>query len=166
MFACAAGALVPGVLVGASIAGGGWGSGWMSGWLNGGMGELIGLLARVLVVSVVVGAVVAGRESGELLSQRWTLGGGLGDWWRAHGRTGVLACVGAGVLCGLLAVHEIEASVMITRAGVSTLSQGLLADLHYARLERLSAALLNLMIVALVVSCIGGMLMVRTRDTD
>ncbi|MGJ8637341.1 MAG: hypothetical protein ACSHX5_10895 [Phycisphaerales bacterium] len=162
VFACAAGALVPGVLVGASIAG----SGWLNERLNGGMGELVGLLARVLVVSAVVGAVVAGRESGELLSQRWTLGGGLGDWWRAHGRTGVLACVGAGVLCGLLAVHEIEASVMITRAGVSTLSQGLLADLHYARLERLSAALLNLMIVALVVSCIGGMLMVRTKDTD
>lgn len=153
VFACAAGALVPGVLVGASVAG--------SGWVSGGMGELIGLLARVLVVGAVVGAVVAGRESGELLSQRWTLGGGLGDWWRAHGRTGGMACVGAGVLCGLLAVHEIEASVMITRAGVSTLSQGLLADLHYARLERLSAALLNLMIVALVVSCVGGVLTMR-----
>lgn len=162
VFVCAAGALVPGVLVGASIAG----NGWVTGFMNGGMGELVGLLARVLVVGAVVGAVVAGRESGELLSQRWTLGGGLVDWWRAHGRTGAFACVGAGVLCGLLAVHEIEASVMITRAGVSTLSQGLLADLHYARLERLSAALLNLMIVALAVSVVGGMLTMWRRDPD
>ncbi|MBO6513259.1 MAG: hypothetical protein JJ974_04765, partial [Phycisphaerales bacterium] len=156
VFASAAGALVPGVLVGASVAG----SGWMGG---SGMGELVGLLARVLVVGGVVGAVVARRESGELLCQRWTLGGGWVDWWRAHGKTGAIACCGGGVVCGLLAVHEIEASVMITRAGVSTLSQGLLADLHYARLERLSAALLNLMGVALLVSVIGGMLMMRGR---
>jgi len=117
--------------------------------------------------------VVAGREPGELVSQRWSLGGGLGDfggfggWWQAHGRTGLAACVGAGVLCGLLAVHEIEASVMITRAGVSTLSQTLLADLHYARLERLSAALLNLMGIALVVAVVGGrMLAWGTRKSN
>ena len=154
VFASVAGALVPGVLVGASVV--------QVGGVVGGLGvfgEVIGLLARVLVVGGVVGSVVAGRESGELLSQRWSLGGGFGDWWKVHGRTGIMACVGAGVVCGLLAVHEIEASVMITRAGVSTLSQGLLADLHYARLERLSAALLNLMWVGLVVGLIGGLLM-------
>lgn len=157
VFASVAGALVPGVLVGAAVVQFGGQAGGL-----GVLGEVVGLLARVLVVGGIVGAVVAGRESGELLSQRWSLGGGLGDlggWWGAHGRTGIAACLGAGVLCGLLAVHEIEASVMITRAGVSTLSQGLLADLHYARLERLSAALLNLMGVALVVAIGGGMLL-------
>jgi ABC-type Fe3+ transport system permease subunit len=148
VFGASVTALVPGVLVGASVAG--------VGWMNGGLGEVVGLLARVLVVSAVVGAMLAGRERGELMSQRWSMGGGVVEWWKAHGRGCVMASVGAGVLCGLLAVHEIEASVMITRAGVSTLSQGLLADLHYARLERLSAALLNLMGVALVVSIIGG----------
>ncbi len=132
VYVSAAGALVPGVLVGASVVQAG----------GGGIG----------------GAGVAGRESGELVSQRWSLGGGVVDWWRAHGKTGIAACVGAGVLCGLLAVHEIEASVMVTRAGVSTLSQSLLADLHYARLERLSAALLNMMGIALLVAAIGGVL--------
>ena len=154
VFASVSGALVPGVLVGASVV--------RVGWLDEAAGEIVGLLARVLVVGGIAGAVVAGRESGELLSQRWSLVGGLGDfggWWRAHGRTGIAACIGAGVLCGLLAVHEIEASVMITRAGVSTLSQGLLADLHYARLERLSAALLNLMGVGLVIAVGGGVLL-------
>lgn len=155
VFASVAGTLVPGVLVGASVVQ----VGVSVDWIHGGLGEVVGLLARVLVVGGIVGAVVAGRESGELLSQRWSLGGGLVDWWGVHGRTGVVACLGAGVLCGLLAVHEIEASVMITRAGVSTLSQGLLADLHYARLERLSAALLNLMGVAIVVAIGGGMLL-------
>jgi len=153
--ASVAGALVPGVLVGASVVQ----VGVSVGWIHGGLGEVAGLLGRVLVVGGIVGAVVAGRESGELLSLRWSLGGGLVDWWGVHGRTGVAASLGAGVLCGLLAVHEIEASVMITRAGVSTLSQGLLADLHYARLERLSAALLNLMGVAIVVAIGGGMLL-------
>jgi len=154
VFASVAGALVPGVLVGAAVVQFGGQAGGL-----GVFGEVVGLLARVLVVGGIVGAVVAGRESGELLSQRWSLGGGLVDWWGVHGRTGAVSCLGAGVLCGLLAVHEIEASVMITRAGVSTLSQGLLADLHYARLERLSAALLNLMGVAMVVAVVGGMLM-------
>ncbi len=168
VYVSAAGALVPGVLVGASVVQAGGliggqfgglfgGGGGIGGWF-GVYGEIAGLLVRVLVVGGIVGAVVAGRESGELVSQRWSLGGGLVDWWRAHGKTGIAACVGAGVLCGLLAVHEIEASVMITRAGVSTLSQSLLADLHYARLERLSAALLNLMGVAMVVAAIGGVL--------
>jgi hypothetical protein len=163
VYVSAAGALVPGVLVGASVVqaggliGGLFGGGGVGGWF-GVYGEIAGLLVRVLVVGGIVGAVVAGRESGELVSQRWSLGGGVGDWWRAHGKTGIAACVGAGVLCGLLAVHEIEASVMVTRAGVSTLSQSLLADLHYARLERLSAALLNMMGIALLVAAIGGVL--------
>tara|TARA_R110002167_G_scaffold363560_2_gene584098 strand:- start:22635 stop:24266 length:1632 start_codon:yes stop_codon:yes gene_type:complete len=165
VYVSASGALVPGVLVGASVvqAGGligGLFGGGIGGWF-GVYGEIAGLLVRVLVVGGIVGAVVAGRESGELVSQRWSLGGGVLDWWRAHGKTGIAACVGAGVLCGLLAVHEIEASVMITRAGVSTLSQSLLADLHYARLERLSAALLNLMGAAMVVAAIGGVLVGR-----
>ncbi len=158
VFASVSGALVPGVLVGASVVQAGSVLGEV-----GALGEIVGLLARVLVVGGVVGSVIAGRESGELMSQRWSMGGGprsgFGNWWKAHGRTNLAACLGAGVLSGLLAVHEIEASVMITRAGVSTLSQGLLADLHYARLERLSAALLNLMGIALVVSVIGGVLL-------
>ncbi len=153
VFGALATGLVPGVLVGASVAG--------VGWMSDGLGEVVGLLARVLVVSAVVGAVLAGRERAELMAQRWSMGGGAAEWWRAHGKGCVMGSMGAGVLCGLLAVHEIEASVMITRAGVSTLSQGLLADLHYARLERLSAALLNLMGVALVVSIIGGGLIGR-----
>ncbi|MFK7760208.1 MAG: hypothetical protein AB8C13_09710 [Phycisphaerales bacterium] len=145
------GALVPGVLVGSSIAGAG-------GVYSGVIGEFAGLLARVLVIGVVVGAVVAGRERGELVSQRWSVGSGVLGWWMVHGKRAILAYLGAGVLCGLLAVHEIEASVMITRAGVSTMSQGLLADLHYARLERLSAALLNLMGAGFLISLFGGAL--------
>ncbi len=154
VFVSTASALLPGILVGAFF---------VQMLPSSGASEVLGLLTRTLVVATVVGAISAAREPGELLSVRWSMGAtGLRAWWVAQGSVVMGPCLGAGILCALLAIHEVETSVMMTQAGVSTLSQSLLADLHYARLERLSAALLNIMGLAMVLSLVAGWLLNRS----
>ncbi len=129
------GALVPGVLVGAAIAGMG-----LSGHAGGGLGSVLAAGARVACVGVIAGLVVARSEPADEHAARAIDGAGdafgwlRANRWRAW-RLGLGAWLGAFVL----ALHEIEASVMVRPPGRGNLPQQMLADLHYARLEQLSA---------------------------
>lgn len=129
--ACLFGALVPGVFVGASIA-----------RLDPGdhAGPIVAAAARTAFVGALAGLLVARSESADERAARSL--DGAGDAWgwllanRARAwRLGLGAWLGAFVL----ALHEIEASVMVRPPGRGNLPQQMLADLHYARLEQLSA---------------------------
>ncbi len=61
-------------------------------------------------------------------------------WLRAIGADRIGALAAIGVVMALLSVHEIESAVLLTPPGAAGLAQTLLNQLHYLRMEELSAA--------------------------
>lgn len=129
------GMLVPGVFVGAAIARMG-----LVGPAAGGAGSVLAAAARVACVGAVAGLVVAGSEPADERASRAIDGAGDAWGWLRANRWRAWR-LGLGVWLGafVLALHEIEASVMVRPPGRGNLPQQMLADLHYARLEQLSA---------------------------
>lgn len=154
--------LIPGVLVGAAIARSpmtmitqGWG------------GALLASCIRIAFLGAVIGALCAASETYERKSVRWQIAGGSIRGWVSTTLPGIwTAILGSGLLGGLYSMYEIEASVMVRPPGMENLPQQLLSDLHYARLEQLSAAGVNLLGIGLVCSIIGTMLIARIRTED
>lgn len=156
------GALAPGVLAGAGIARLG---------LYDGVASVAAAAARVVFIGVVAGLVVAGAEPADERAARELDGaGGAAGWLRANARRAVR--LGAGVWLGafVLGLHEIEASVMVRPPGRGNLPQQMLSDLHYARLENLSAGgavmgLFGLAVgVAAALALVPGTLHARERS--
>lgn len=125
------GALVPGVFVGVGV-----GRLGLAEW----PASVIAAGARTAFVGALAGLVVAASETPDERAGRRLDGAGhaLG-WLRAN--PGRAALLGAGAWLGafVLGLHEIEASVMVRPPGRGNLPQQMLSDLHYARLESLSA---------------------------
>ncbi len=127
-------ALVPGVFVGAAVAPLG---------LDETVGSVMASAARTGFVGALAGLIVARSEPADERAAR--LLDGAGDawgWLRANaGARGRALRLAAGVWLGsfVLGLHEIEASVMVRPPGRGNLPQQMLSDLHYARLENLSA---------------------------
>lgn len=145
------GALVPGVFIGASIARMG---------LDEAVGSVMAAAARTAFVGALAGLIVARSEGvDEAASRRLDGAGDAWGWLRAH-RWRTLRLAG-GVWMGawVLGLHEIEASVMVRPPGRGNLPQQLLSDLHYARLESLSAGGVVLGLFGVLVGLLAGLLL-------
>lgn len=143
--------LVPGVLVGASVA---------QSWVEGYAAVVLAACARTAIIGAVVGALLSASEPGSQRALRWVEGSvGLGAWSRAVLARAWVALLGAGVAGGLVALSEIEASVMVRPPGMGNLPQQLLSDLHFARLEQLSASGVNLLGIGIIGGLIGAVLL-------
>ncbi len=153
---------IPGVLVGAAVVRAP--IPWMTtGW----GGALLASCIRSAFLGAIIGALCASAESIERKSIRWQMSGGSTiGWARAVLPTITMPLLGAGLIAGLFSMYEIEASVMVRPPGMDNLPQQLLADLHYARLEQLSAAGINLLGIGLVGSIIASVLLIRVRPAD
>ncbi|MBX3409672.1 MAG: hypothetical protein KF859_07270 [Phycisphaeraceae bacterium] len=154
------GMLMPGVLIGAAHA-----QAWR--WVDevmGGVGvsdgaaPLVGAhLARFGGVGVVIGAWLARTEdAGTMELSRLDGVGGVRGWAGLVLVPRVGVVLGAGLMIGVLSVHEIESAVVVRPVGLASLSHLLLGYLHFTRREELSAAAVLLAVcggvMALVVS--------------
>ncbi|MBL4697723.1 MAG: hypothetical protein JKX70_02705 [Phycisphaerales bacterium] len=148
--------LIPGVLIGAAVA--------RSGALGGWWGALLASCIRAGFLGAIIGAMCASSESLERKSIRWQMGGGsIRAWVLAVLPRISMPILGSGLIGGLYSMYEIEASVMVRPPGMDNLPQQLLSDLHYARLEQLSAAGINLLAIGLVCSVVASMLVSRIQ---
>jgi ABC-type spermidine/putrescine transport system permease subunit II len=150
------GMLLPGVLVGAAHA-----RAWR--WLDelfGGPGVSEGLLPMVAAhlarfggVGVVIGVWLARTEdpATEDLA-RLDGAGGVSGWWRLVLWPRAGAVLGAGVIIGVLSLHEIESAVVLQPPGHASLAHLLLGYLHFTRREELSAAAVLLALGGLVLA--------------
>jgi ABC-type Fe3+ transport system permease subunit len=155
--------LIPGVLVGAAIA-----RTPISGIhasLSGSIaGAVLGSFIRVGFLGAIIGALCARSESIERKSLRWQLAGGSIRGWTRAALPGIaLPVLGVGLVGFLYSMYEIEASVMIRPPGMANLPQQILSDLHYARLEQLSAAGINLLAIGLILSIIASVFLARVQ---
>lgn len=154
--------LIPGVLVGAAVARQGF-FGASGGW----PAALLASCVRTSFIGAIVGALCAASEPRDRRAARLQMGGdSFRAWAIAVLPTIALPLLGALLISAVYALHEIEASVMVRPPGMDNLPQQLLSDLHYARLEELSAAGVNLLLLGLVVSLLGSFLLTipfRTR---
>lgn len=146
--------LIPGVLIGAAIAR--YPLPWlMQGWT----GAVFASCVRTAFIGAIVGALCATSESQERQSSRWQMAGGsVVGWFGAVFPSIRGVIIGSGIIGGVYSLYEIEASVMVRPPGMSNLPQQLLSDLHYARIEQLSAAGVNLLVIGLVASIVGSVL--------
>ncbi|MBL8963146.1 MAG: hypothetical protein KF787_11475 [Phycisphaeraceae bacterium] len=125
-------------------------------------------LARFAWVPALIGCLLAGAEPEERRRQR-RLDGATGwrGWWLACGAPGAGMIVSAGVLTGLLSMHEIESTVMVQPPGIDSLSRRILQFLHFSRMEDLSAAGVWLVGGGLVLACLAaGVLALTARRDD
>lgn len=125
------GVLAPGVLVGAGIAA-----------LNlpDAAAAVAVSAARTVFVGALAGLIVARSEPPDERAARALDGAGDAWGWLRANRARAWR-LGAGVWLGALALglHEIEGAVLVRAPGAGNLPQQMLSDLHYARLEQLSA---------------------------
>lgn len=147
--------LLPGVLVGSALL-------ETRVWLEEAVGSrlelgpvvpALGLAARFGGLAAVLGVVLARAESREMRDLgAMESGGPLGFWLGARlpAQAPVLAAWMVGIF--FLGLHEIEASVLLRPPGAGNLAAKLLADLHYQRVDSLSAAGLSLLGIGLVLA--------------
>ncbi|MFN0134369.1 MAG: hypothetical protein ACKVW3_17790 [Phycisphaerales bacterium] len=143
LLASLVGALTPGVLIGAGAA-----RGWalVPEWLaETDVPLVLAHVARFGAVGVMAGWWMWASEPRERRELRaMEAGQGWRAWWEGAGcgRAGEL--VAAGIVAGVLSLHEIESAVMLRPASSSGggLAWMLLQWLHFARMEELSAGIL------------------------
>lgn len=149
--------LTPGVLLGAAIA------------RHGVLGLDLPLIApywasltRFAFVGCIIGALGAASETPDRRSVRVQIAGSsLLAWCITVLPTLARPLLATLAIATLLALFEIEAAVMVTPPGIENLPQQILSDLHYARLEQLSAAGVNLMSMGAIVAIIASIFMTR-----
>lgn len=151
VFVLVAVGLMPGVLVGASIA---------QSWVDGYAAVVLAACARTALIGAVVGALIAASEPGSQRALRWIEGSvGVSAWAQTVLTRSWIAIAGSALAAALIALSEIEASVMVRPPGMGNLPQQLLSDLHFARLEQLSAAGVNLLLIGIVGGlCVAALL--------
>jgi len=154
--------LIPGVLVGAAIA-----RTSIPGVHSSLFGAVLGSFIRVGFLGAIIGVLCARSESIERKSLRWQLAGGSIRGWTRAALPGIaLPVLGVGLVGFLYSMYEIEASVMVRPPGMANLPQQILSDLHYARLEQLSAAGINLLAIGLILSILGSVLIARLQTSQ
>ncbi len=139
--------LFPGVLIGAAVA---------QSPVKGHLAVVLAICMRTCCIGAVVGGVIAASEPGSRRAMRWLEGSvGPTDWWSTVLRGSWMPMLGCSVAAGLVALYEIEASVMVRPPGMSNLAQQMLSDLHFTRLERLSAAGINMLGIGVLVGTLA-----------
>ncbi len=152
-------ALVPGVLIGASIAQHG-----VLGLHHARLGPYWASLTRVAFLGSIIGALCAASESHDRRSVRVQIAGASLHAWCITSLPAFLFPLLATLpIATLVAMFEIEAAIMVRSPGSANLPQQLLSDLHYARLEQLSAAGVNLMLIGIVLALCGSLLFLASR---
>lgn len=149
--------LTPGVLLGAAIA------------RHGVLGLDLPFLApywasltRFAFVGSIIGAIGAASETPDRRSARVQIAGpSLSAWCITVLPTLARPLLATLAIATLLALFEIEAAVMVTPPGIENLPQQILSDLHYARLEQLSASGVNLMSMGAAVAIAASIIMTR-----
>lgn len=121
-------------------------------------------IARTLFVAGIAGLILANAESPEHRAMRQLddRGDALG-WITTNPARALRLFCGAGLGAFLLGLHEIEASVIIRPPGMANLPQQMLADLHYARLEQLSAGGVVIGLLAIGLGSMIGLIL-KTRS--
>lgn len=158
MLLCVLG-LIPGVLVGASIAQQG-----VLGLDGSHLAPYWASLTRVAFVGAIIGALAAASESPDRRSARLQIAGNsLRAWCLTTFPSFALPILATFPIATLLAMFEIEAAIMVRTPGGANLPQQILSDLHFARLEELSAAGINLMLVGLVLSVIASLMLMNIQ---
>jgi hypothetical protein len=154
--------LVPGVLVGSGV-GHAWNVIDARFVTDTAVILMLGHAARFGFLAALMGVWLgAGESDQEREQRRLDAGDGVRGWWgaAARGRAGALALLG--VIAGLLSLHEVESSVMLTPASSAGGGIGwrMLQNLHFLRLEDLSAGVIWLVGLGLglwlVVVAAGG----------
>lgn len=140
--------LMPGVLVGVAV-----NRAWATGPTMVRDGAAITVLAHVArfgFVGALAGWWLARREGRGVRELAASDGvRTIGGIWAALVRP-IVGVVGlAGVACGVLSVHEIEATVMVQPPGSESVARVMLQNLHYARDDALGAG------VVCVAGCVG-----------
>ena len=144
--------LMPGVLVGASVARHGV-LGWHQPWMSAFWSSSI----RVAFIGAIIGALCAGCETRDRRSARLQMCGSSAlGWFRTVLPSVAIPLLATWPIASLMSLFEIEASVMVRPPGMENLPQQLLSDLHYARLERLSAAGINLLLLGMLGAMLGS----------
>ena len=145
------GALVPGVFIGASIARMG---------LDEAAGSVMAAAARTTFVGALAGLIIARSEGvDEAASRRLDGAGDAWGWLRANRWRAPRLFGGVWLGTWVLGLYEIEASVMVRPPGRGNLPQQLLSDLHYARLESLSAGGVVLGLFGILVGVLTGLIL-------
>jgi hypothetical protein len=125
------------------------------------VGSVMASAGRTAFVGALAGLIVARSESADERAGRALDGAGdAWGWLRANTRgAGRSLRLAAGVWLGafVLGLHEIEASVMVRPPGRGNLPQQMLSDLHYARLESLSAGGAVMGMVGIAVGVLAGL---------
>lgn len=128
---CVFGMLVPGVLVGIAIAGMG---------LEQDLSAILAGAARTLVLGGIIGLIVGKSETPDARAMRsLDARGDAFGWIAVHPARALRLFAGVWAGAFLIGLHEIEASTLVRPPGTANLPQQMLSDLHYARLEQLSA---------------------------
>jgi len=150
--------LTPGILIGASIA--------QHGVLGFDLPHLApywASLTRFVFVGAIIGALCAASESPDRRSARIQMAGSSPRAWIITTLpTFIIPLLASLPIVTLLAMFEIEAAIMVTVPGIESLPQRLLSDLHYARLELLSAAGVNLLSLGVIVAFISSLLILSS----
>ncbi|MFG0245096.1 MAG: hypothetical protein ACF8MF_03475 [Phycisphaerales bacterium JB052] len=153
--------LFPGVLVGAAIA--------QHGPLGLDLSEAAPFwasLTRYAFIGAIIGALCAASESADRRSARYQIAGDSPRAWCITALpTFIIPILATLPIATLLAMFEIEAAVMVTPPGIENLPQQLLSDLHYARLEELSAAGVNLLAIGIIFAFFASLLILRSAKT-
>jgi ABC-type Fe3+ transport system permease subunit len=161
MVCCVLG-LLPGVLIGAAVIRSPistLGSPWIT--------ALIASSIRTVFLGAIIGALCASSESLDRKHSRWQIAGGsLRAWVLTMLPSVCLPILASGLVGFLYALYEIEASIMVRPPGMENLPQQLLSDLHYVRLEQLSASGINLLVIGLVLSLLASWMMTKLGSRD
>jgi ABC-type Fe3+ transport system permease subunit/DNA-binding beta-propeller fold protein YncE len=151
-------ALVPGLLIGAALAGAG-GTLWFSFLTESSAGLIVAHVARFGAVAALAGWWASRLEPPVLADMRRLYAGdGLAAWARTSGAAQAGLVVAAGMAMGLLSLHEIESAVVLAPPGDGVFARRMLALLHYLRDDELSAAAVIVGGVGVVVSLMVAML--------
>lgn len=151
--------LIPGVLVGAAI---------VDLEMNPTVAGIAASAARTLFVGAIAGLVVARIETPDAAAMRSldAYGDALG-WIRIHSLSAVRLFVGVWIASFLIGLQEIEAATLVRPPGTQNLPQQMLSNLHYARLEQLSAGGVVLGLFGIVIGVLGSaVLSLRIRQPD
>ncbi|MAO23051.1 MAG: hypothetical protein CMJ35_11545 [Phycisphaerae bacterium] len=152
--------LFPGVLIGAAIAQHG-----LLGFDLPGAGPYWASLTRYAFIGAIIGALCAASESSDRRNARFQIAGtSPRAWCITTLPTFIIPILATLPIATLLAMFEIEAAIMVTPPGIENLPQQLLSDLHYARLEELSAAGVNLLGIGVIFAFVASALILRSAN--
>lgn len=153
-----AAALSPGIMIGAAIA---------QSVLDGTVAIVTAHVLRFGAVGALVGAVLVRFESASVRGVRALDGAdGVAGWLRTvlPREWGVL--VGTGLIAGLLSLHEIESAVLTLPPGPGNLARWMLDQLHFMRMEAMSAGSVQLIGAGLIVAIFAAFLLHRAANAN